>query len=408
MDTKDNKSFGFLFRELRFKAGIFTLSQFARLLEEEGYYYEESIFSHWQQNRRIPYNRSLLIAIIKLFIKNNAISVLDEANLFLEAARQGYLTDNEKSYLNFDLFGRSRKEMAWLETDFNLTSYNIEDSTSKLWHVENQINLLYQKIYEGYPSIVFKKLTILLKLIRKLGLDKTKKGLSLISRIHWVRIRCLSDMCSPDEFKKSNIYTARALSFAIEKNTEEIGPTYWVKSAIKRLELITAKTKPVKKNVEDCLNDSLLAFKHTAKENVTEKITEAVEIAKIALILRDSDLFERYLDFAFSIISNLPSDFKYLGAVVWDIKARGNIKFNKSLESALAAIEIAKTYSSNKSQAINLYLGNTKLQSLRLSKDKNLNERAKNLEEELSLLAQILDNPYQSLRATNKGKFVGI
>lgn len=49
----------------------------------------------WEHGNRIPKDRNVLITLIKLFIEKGGIYSLNEANLFLEYAGHGYLTERE-------------------------------------------------------------------------------------------------------------------------------------------------------------------------------------------------------------------------------------------------------------------------------------------------------------------------
>lgn len=92
-----NKELNFrkLFRKFRLKAEFSSLHEFGQALADEGFIYEDSSLSRWQNGSRIPTNRKLLTAIIKILINKNGISSLREANMLLESAGQGYLTENE-------------------------------------------------------------------------------------------------------------------------------------------------------------------------------------------------------------------------------------------------------------------------------------------------------------------------
>lgn len=88
-------SFNALFKFYRLRAAIPTLSEFGKALAEEGFAYEDSIFSRWQMGNRIPNNRNLLVSMLKIFIDRGSITSLEEANTLLESAGQGYVTDSE-------------------------------------------------------------------------------------------------------------------------------------------------------------------------------------------------------------------------------------------------------------------------------------------------------------------------
>jgi hypothetical protein len=91
--------FGVLFKKYRLRAEFDSLSSFANALAEKGYFYELSLFCHWQKGRRIPTKRIILITLISLFIERDAILSSEEANDFLESAGHGYLTQKEQAQL---------------------------------------------------------------------------------------------------------------------------------------------------------------------------------------------------------------------------------------------------------------------------------------------------------------------
>ncbi len=91
----DYASFGSLFKKYRLKSEFATLAQFGNALAQEGFVYEDSIYSHWQKNVRVPKDRSLLITIIHIFSRRGGMKALSEANAFLFSAGQGHLTPEE-------------------------------------------------------------------------------------------------------------------------------------------------------------------------------------------------------------------------------------------------------------------------------------------------------------------------
>ncbi len=90
------KTFAELFKKYRLKAEFETFATFGNALSEKGYYYEDSIFSHWQKGTRIPNNRQLILTILQIFIEKGAISSEEEANEFIESTKSGFLTAEEK------------------------------------------------------------------------------------------------------------------------------------------------------------------------------------------------------------------------------------------------------------------------------------------------------------------------
>jgi hypothetical protein len=92
-------NFAALFKRYRLKAEFISLSAFADAFSQKGYFYELSLYCHWQKGRRIPAKRVVLICLIELFIQRGAITSLNEANDFLESAEHGYLTKKEQQIL---------------------------------------------------------------------------------------------------------------------------------------------------------------------------------------------------------------------------------------------------------------------------------------------------------------------
>lgn len=94
------ETFGTLFRKLRLRAGISTLKEFGDLLSKKGYSYEDSLFSHWQKDAKIPKKREIILAVLKVIKEKNSNLTIEESNAFLTQAGQGYLTDYECVELN--------------------------------------------------------------------------------------------------------------------------------------------------------------------------------------------------------------------------------------------------------------------------------------------------------------------
>jgi len=68
MVAKTN-SFGPLFKKYRLRSGFATIREFADALAEKGFVFDESLFSHWQKNSRLPKERKLLLTTLKIFIE---------------------------------------------------------------------------------------------------------------------------------------------------------------------------------------------------------------------------------------------------------------------------------------------------------------------------------------------------
>lgn len=94
------KTFGSLFKKYRLKAEFSSLTEFGKVLGENGFLYDDSIFYHWQRNSRIPKDRSLLLKIINIFSQRGGITSLREINELLESAGLGYITKDELQRVN--------------------------------------------------------------------------------------------------------------------------------------------------------------------------------------------------------------------------------------------------------------------------------------------------------------------
>lgn len=94
------KTFAQLFKQYRLRAEFASLSEFADAFAQKGYFYELSIFCHWQKGNRIPTKRIVLVTLLELFVEKGVISSLDQANEFLESAGHGYLTKTEQTKIN--------------------------------------------------------------------------------------------------------------------------------------------------------------------------------------------------------------------------------------------------------------------------------------------------------------------
>lgn len=89
-----------LFKKYRLKAEIATLAELGNILHAKGFFFEDSIFSHWQRGSRTPHNRTVLMALLDIFKERQSVTTLGQANEFMESAGQGYLTDTEKLLLD--------------------------------------------------------------------------------------------------------------------------------------------------------------------------------------------------------------------------------------------------------------------------------------------------------------------
>lgn len=114
--------FALLFNKYRLHSEFDKLTNFAAALAEEGIIYEDSIFSRWKNGNRLPKNRKVIIAILRVFIKRKAITRLDQANEFLEVVNQRDLTQIEISDLfKYPLAGVEKSVLR--ESSYHYDSY---------------------------------------------------------------------------------------------------------------------------------------------------------------------------------------------------------------------------------------------------------------------------------------------
>lgn len=93
------KTFAELFKKYRLRAEFEKLSELGESLSQNGLYYEDSIFSHWQKGTRVPHERHIVLKLLELFIERKAIISVDQANELLESTGQGFLTRAELNAL---------------------------------------------------------------------------------------------------------------------------------------------------------------------------------------------------------------------------------------------------------------------------------------------------------------------
>src|SRR4051812_18802780 len=82
-DERKRPPFRVFFNRYRLRAGCETLGQFGDMLADEGFIYDDSMFSHWKTGRRIPRKRKVVLAILIVFIRYNALTTVEESNALL-------------------------------------------------------------------------------------------------------------------------------------------------------------------------------------------------------------------------------------------------------------------------------------------------------------------------------------
>ena len=162
------------------------------------------------------------------------------------------------------------------------------------------------------------------------------------------------------------------------------------------------KTTTAKGEFLDCMAIGEIALAYTPKQFIFERIRIHLELAKIALALKDKDYFERQMFCAFDHLDDLPLEAQFFAAVIWQVKARGNLRLYQDSRGALENIRFARKYVNQRYQSINLYLQDTELRALRMSHDPVLLERAKKIQARLAFEKSFLGNSYQDLNAKKK------
>jgi len=88
-----------LFKRYRLRAEFETLTKFGHALAKEGRVYDDSLFTMWQNGKRTPKDRKLVLTIIKIFIERGGINSIEEANEFMASTGLGFLTTQENQII---------------------------------------------------------------------------------------------------------------------------------------------------------------------------------------------------------------------------------------------------------------------------------------------------------------------
>jgi tetratricopeptide (TPR) repeat protein len=99
MLSQNKKNFAELFKKYRLLSQFNTLAALSKSLQDEGFSYDPSILSHWQNGKREPSSRELIITIIRIFITQGGITNLSGADEIIESLGLGRLTEDEITHL---------------------------------------------------------------------------------------------------------------------------------------------------------------------------------------------------------------------------------------------------------------------------------------------------------------------
>lgn len=165
---KEDKHFKDLFKRSRLRSGFLNLSEFGKALADEGFVFEDSLFSRWQNGSRIPKDRKLLLALIKIFIKKGGITTLKETNDLLVSAGQGYLTDYEQENISSGIISLSKPILSKKIVDFAFLIGKSKQILRSGWVRENI------KKSESVAEHSFRLSVLSMVLADQLGVDKEK------------------------------------------------------------------------------------------------------------------------------------------------------------------------------------------------------------------------------------------
>lgn len=165
---KEDKHFKYLFKRARLRSGFLTLSEFGKALADEGFVFEDSLFSRWQNGSRRPKDRKLLLALIKIFIKKGGITTLKETNDLLVSAGQGYLTDYEQENISSGIISLSKPILSKKIVDFAFLIGKSKQILRSGWVRENI------KKSESVAEHSFRLSVLSMVLADQLGVDKEK------------------------------------------------------------------------------------------------------------------------------------------------------------------------------------------------------------------------------------------
>lgn len=120
-----NAHFATLFKKYRLRSEIRTLSEFGDLLAEEGYVYESSLFTRWENGERYPKKRETIIAILRIFAKRGGIWLIEDANSLLESVEQRDLNIQEAVALKSLFISEAQQPQQSIPSSFLSSRRNI-------------------------------------------------------------------------------------------------------------------------------------------------------------------------------------------------------------------------------------------------------------------------------------------
>lgn len=289
------KTFAELFKKYRLRAEFATFAEFGDALSEKGYYYEDSIFSHWQKGTRIPTERKLVLAIIGIFIDKHAITTLKEINEFLAVTSLGYLTEEEEEQFKKKINHTSHNPISRFKIfGVLIISFIV---LLGLFFFYSYVQSHSQKDYEESPPTVPSAVTEPKKLV--IGVDATLDPMEYLENDHLVGFdvdlgRYLAKELGADiefrnivfdnlfnslEQRKINMIISAVTITGERKKTYDFSEPYLNAGQV----IITKKTNKIIKGVAD------LKGKRIATQTGTTNEQEALKHTLDRLVIRYPD-----------------------------------------------------------------------------------------------------------------------
>ena len=282
-----NNTFSSLFRKFRLRSEFLSLSDLGHALADEGLVYEDSALSRWQNGNRIPLDRNLLIILIKIFIRRKGITSLHDANMLLESAGQGYLTESEIKKISNRFVPEDRLKLADKIVDY-ISSVGKSKRVPRTGWVREKIKnpesvaehcfgIIGLAIVIADPFGLDKEKLIKMALIR--GLGETTTGDIVVERGNMVDIKKKAEKEQAEKegireiFKtidKADEYI-KIFDEMLEGKSEE-AKIFWELDSLEMAMQAFEYEKEQGKNLEEFFLFSSLQISHPILKNVFVKI----------------------------------------------------------------------------------------------------------------------------------------
>jgi hypothetical protein len=289
----------------------------------------------------------------------------------------------------------------------NLLSYSFINNNRLLENLDNELDILNHYFYKGYPHVVHNTISRFISNPKFNKRPNCQKKNSVIIKAISLRLKCKLDLCTPKTYPYAVLESKHLLSLLSSHKSEEIGLLFWVTAALQRINLVINPHMFNRDEISSIKRLLYICMKRIPERQTRYQVVMFLEIAKLALLTKEEKLFDISIDSAEKTSGKLPSNEKFLISMIWDVKARGVLRFHKDIYNTLESIEKADFICPKSYRAVRLYLTNTKLHLYESSGDRDLLAKAYPLRSDALHLAELLDNPYQKIRLQNK-KTIGL